>query len=133
MRSSRRAARRPCARRPRRPSRTPTARTAARSRKARATRRGRNAKAGDGLSPKQLPRGSRQAAKKVAVQRKPPSPSRKVNFHAAGKFRRRFNERAYDDDQGKIHGKGRSGSAAEDRRGHDGIEEGTRREQRRHG
>jgi hypothetical protein len=29
---------------------------------------------------------------KVAEQRKPPRPSRKVNFHAAGKFRRRFHE-----------------------------------------
>jgi hypothetical protein len=28
----------------------------------------------------------------VAEQRKPPSQSRKVNFHAAGKFRRRFHE-----------------------------------------
>jgi hypothetical protein len=33
-----------------------------------------------------LPRGSRQAAKTVAEQRKPPRPSRKVNFHAAGEF-----------------------------------------------
>jgi hypothetical protein len=30
----------------------------------------------------------------VAEETKPPRPSRKVNFHAAGEFRRRFNERS---------------------------------------
>src|SRR4051812_13138058 len=131
MRSSRRDVKHRCARRSRRPSRTPTAPTAARSRKARATKRERDGHAGDGRSPKRLPRGSRQAAKKVAEQRKPPRPSRKVNFRAAGEFRRRFNERHYDDYyKREVHSEGRSDPAPAHRRGYDGIEESTGREQR---
>src|SRR6202162_4744958 len=84
MRSSKPVARRRRARKSKRPNRTPTAPIAALSPKARATRRERDGHADDGRNPKRLPRGSRQAAMKVAEQRKPPRPSRKVNFHAAG-------------------------------------------------
>src|SRR6476469_9829175 len=85
MRSSKPVAKLRCARKSRNPSRIPTARIAVPSRKAKATEREKDGHAGDGRSPKRLPRGSRQAAKKLAEQQRPPSPSRKVNFHAAGK------------------------------------------------
>src|SRR5439155_648769 len=91
-RSSRRAAKLRFGKKSKRRSRTHTAPTAGPSRKARATKRERDGRADDAPSQKQLPRGSRQAATKVAEQRKPPRPSRKVNFHAAGKLRRRFHE-----------------------------------------
>src|ERR1700682_1344492 len=86
MPSSKHAERRRCARKSKNPNRTPTAPIAALSPKARATKRERDGRADDGRNPRRLPRGSRQAAMKVAEQRKPPRPSRKVNFHAAGKI-----------------------------------------------
>src|ERR671936_3015147 len=91
MRSSRLVSRLRCARRLRRPSHTLTAPIAVPSPK-RVTREGRDGRGADGRSLKRLPRGSRQAAKTAAVPRNTPSTSRKVNFHAAGEFRRRFNE-----------------------------------------
>src|SRR6476469_4129226 len=85
MRSSRRVGRLRCARKSKRLSRTPTAPIAVPSRKARATRRGRDGHGGDAPNQRRLPRGSRQAAKKAAGPKRPPRPSRKVNFHAAGR------------------------------------------------
>src|ERR1700704_2251065 len=86
MLSSKLAERRRCARKLKKRNRTPTAPIVVQSPRARATRRERDGRADDGPNPRRLPRGSRQAAKKVAEQRKPPRPSRKVNFHAAGKI-----------------------------------------------
>src|SRR5436190_9882802 len=132
MRSSRRAAKLRCARKSRRRNRTPTAPTAAPSRKVRATKRGNAARAEGERSPKQLPRDSRQAAKRVAEQKRPPSTSRKVNFHAAGKSGGVLT-RNHDDYKREVHSERRSGPAPAHRRRNDGIQEGARRKRRRHG